>query len=358
MSVILVTSDGYASFRKTMEHLRAQTVQNRLEVVVLAPSAAQPDLDPSSVEGFHNVQVVPFGTLNSLGAGRAAAVRAARAPIVAFAENHCFPAPDWAQTLIEAHRGPWVAVGPSLGNANPRTLRSWTLLLTCFGPCVERTTAEETAYLAWHNTSYKRTAFLETTQELGDLLAVEGFLQARLRSQGLRLWMQPAARTMHTNSTRWRSWFGVLFLGGRSYGANRAKSWSVGRRLLYAGGFFLIPLVRFPRVLRDLREANLAGRLLPQILPCLGLALLVHSVGEVAGYLAPEQRGYLREIEEGFNEAGLAGAAAVLGGLAVWAAHADEMASAKVVATATIARSPNGITAYYCSTYYRVQRVH
>jgi GT2 family glycosyltransferase len=238
------------------------------------------------MEGFHSYQLVSFCPLRSMGAARAAAVNVAQAPVVAFAENHCFPAPGWAQALIEAHRGPWVAVGPSLGNANPRTLRSWTLLLTGFGPCVERTMAAEASCLAWHNSSYKRTALLETGEKLGDLLDVEGFLQARLTSQGLRLWMQPAATSLHTNTTRWRCWFEELLLGGRIYASKRAESWSVGRRLFYASAFFLIPFVRFPRVLRDLREANLTGRLFPQILPCLGLALLIHALGEMIGYLA------------------------------------------------------------------------
>jgi hypothetical protein len=286
MSVILVTADGYANIRITMEHLRVQSAKDQLEVVVVAPPEEGRRLDPRDMEGFHSFQIVPFDPLPSMGAARAAAVRAARAPVVAFAENHCFPAPGWAEALIEAHRGPWVAVGPSLGNANPRTLRSWTLLLTGFGPCVGRTLAKEASSLAWHNTSYKRTALLEMGEQLGELLDVEGFLQARLKSQGLRLCMQPAATSLHTNTTRWGYWFEELFLGGRIYASKRAESWSVGRRLLYASAFFLIPLVRFPRVVRDVREAHLEGRLFPQILPCLGLGLLVHALGEMAGYLA------------------------------------------------------------------------
>ena len=286
MSVILVTPDGYANIRKTMECLRAQTAQNCLEMVLVAPTQVGLQLDPREMEGFHSYQVVPFCPEPSTGEARAEAVRAARAPVVAFAENHCFPAPGWAAALIEAHRGPWVAVGPSLGNANPRTLRSWTLLLTGFGPCLQRTKPQEARALPWHNTAYKRSALLEIGRELGTLLDVEGFLQSRLRSQGDRLWLQPAATAVHTNTTCWREWAEEFFLGGRLYASRRAESWSVGRRLVYASAFFLIPLVRFPRVLRDFREANLFQKLFPRILPCLGLGLLIHAVGEMVGYLA------------------------------------------------------------------------
>src|SRR5262245_66348489 len=38
MSVVLVTPDSYENIRKTMEHLRAQTVPDQLEIVIVAPS--------------------------------------------------------------------------------------------------------------------------------------------------------------------------------------------------------------------------------------------------------------------------------------------------------------------------------
>jgi hypothetical protein len=43
---------------------------------------------------------------------------------VAFIEDHGFPARDGAEKLIEAHVGPWAAVGYAFTNANPKSYLS------------------------------------------------------------------------------------------------------------------------------------------------------------------------------------------------------------------------------------------
>src|SRR3989304_2271303 len=89
MSIVIVT-DAFDTIRKTVAHLRAQTVRGR-------PRAAAP-------------------------------------PPVPLAESHCSPDPAWAEALLDAHRGPWAAVGPALYNANPGTSVSWVNLLMDYGP--------------------------------------------------------------------------------------------------------------------------------------------------------------------------------------------------------------------------------
>ena len=53
MSVVIVTPDSYETIRKTVEHLRAQTVKDRLEIVIVAPSAepATPSQAGAAEEG-------------------------------------------------------------------------------------------------------------------------------------------------------------------------------------------------------------------------------------------------------------------------------------------------------------------
>ena len=62
----------------------------------------------------------------------------AHAPIVALAEDHCFPEPGWADALIRAHQGPWAVVGPVVRNANPATIVSWCDFVIGYGPWMER----------------------------------------------------------------------------------------------------------------------------------------------------------------------------------------------------------------------------
>ena len=52
MSVVIVTPDNYQVIRKTIRHLRAQTIKDRLEIVISAPSEKELDLIESDLEGF------------------------------------------------------------------------------------------------------------------------------------------------------------------------------------------------------------------------------------------------------------------------------------------------------------------
>src|SRR5512139_3991961 len=161
MSVVLVTPRRYDAIRKTMEHLAAQTVLDQLEIVIVAPSAATLDLDAADLTAFGRIRVVEVGEITSTGRAVAAGVREASAPVVTYAEEHAYPAADWAEALIKAHRQPWAAVGVAIANANPGNMISWASLFTDFGPWVEPAEAGEISQLPWHHTSYKRAVLLE-----------------------------------------------------------------------------------------------------------------------------------------------------------------------------------------------------
>src|SRR5688500_17795973 len=112
MSVILVTPGRFSIVACTVEHMRAQTVRDRLEIVIVAPSREQLQLDERKLDGFCRIQVIEAGKLKSIADGNAAGIRHASAPIIALTENHCFPEPGWAEALIRAHRESAAVVGP------------------------------------------------------------------------------------------------------------------------------------------------------------------------------------------------------------------------------------------------------
>src|SRR5882724_9114742 len=114
MSVVIVTPDSYETIRKTVEHLRAQTVKDRLEIVIVAPSAEQATPAGRELNDFSRFRIVPVGAIESIARAHAAGIRQASAPVIVLAEDHSFPEPGWAEALIEGHRQPWAAVGPVL----------------------------------------------------------------------------------------------------------------------------------------------------------------------------------------------------------------------------------------------------
>src|SRR6267142_6397126 len=99
MSVVLITPDNYGAIRKTIGHLRAQTVKNWLELVIVAPQSDNLNLNKSDLQDFCQFRVVEVGRITATGKALAEGFRRASAPIVTYAEEHSYPEPGWAEAL-------------------------------------------------------------------------------------------------------------------------------------------------------------------------------------------------------------------------------------------------------------------
>jgi hypothetical protein len=281
LSVILAT-DRLETIRDVLERLGEQTARERLELVVVTPSAFE-----LAEDGFGAVRVVETaGDPIDVARLRAEGVRAASAPAVLLAETHSFPAPDSLERLIERHREPWAAVGQAICNGNPQTMRSWTNLFLDYGPWADPHPGGVLRELPTHNSSFKRAALLACGERLAELLRYSEAVNAALRERGGSLYLEQRARTFHVNVSRATSWVVERSAAGRAYAASRAAEWPAWRRAAYALGSPLIPLVRGRRVLRDIRRTGRSAELLPRILPALAVGLTLSALGELAGYAA------------------------------------------------------------------------
>jgi hypothetical protein len=295
LSVIMLTPDSGATLLRTIRALAAQTARRRLELVFVIPAAGQLQVDPRDLSAFGSCQVVEIGAMTSTAAARAAGVRAARAPVVAFAEDHSFPMAGWAEALIDAHRGPWTGVGPVMHNANPDTATSWANLLVDYAPWVDPIPFGEYDHIPGHNSSYKRNALLAFGDALQDVLEAESVLQWDLRGRGHRFAIEPSARTRHENFAKPGASVALRFHSGRLFAANRAREWSVGRRAFYACAAPLIPAVRMARTIGVLRRIQLPASL--RLLSLLALLFLVDGFGELLGY-ASGSGGSMRRLTD------------------------------------------------------------
>lgn len=283
LSAVIVTPDGHRAIERTVEHLRDQTVADRIELVVVGRLDSEADVPGAA--GLHSIRTVDFGVIESTGRALAAGFRRARAPLVVCCEEHSFPEPGWAEALIAAHSGPWAAVGVELDNANPGSATSWAHLFSDFGAAVSRTRGGPASELPGHHTAYKRSALQRYGPRLGEMLEQEWVLHDDLRSRGERLYLEPRARASHLNVSRLGANLFSEFHGGREFGAYRARlrSWSFARRLLYVAAAPLIAVVRMVRTLGHVRRSGRAD-LLPRLLPVLALSLLANCLGQALGY--------------------------------------------------------------------------
>lgn len=286
LTVALLAEGGFGTIARTVSHIAAQAEASQIELLLLA---ARPDglqVDADAVRGFHSVRVLPVSLARGSGAARALAVREAAAPVVAFAEDHCFPGLGWARALLDAHQGPWAAVGPVVSNANPTTTVSWADYLMGYGPWIAPGKSEEREHLPGHNSSYKREPLLPFGEELDSLIEAETALQWRLRELGHRLYQEAAARTAHTNFEQWGTWLHVTYHAGRVFAATRALAWSPARRVAFAAASPLVPLVRLRRHLAQAVGAKWPLSRILRVTPTLLIGLIVDAAGQCAGSLA------------------------------------------------------------------------
>jgi hypothetical protein len=287
LSVILYAADSLATVATTLSHLRAQTARDRIELALVGPASVCGGFDPGGGADFAAVRIVEVAPGADAPVARAAAVRAAAAPIVALVEDHSFPEPEWAAALLAAHEGPWAAVGPVIGNANPATALSWANLFINYGPWVPPRPAGVARDLPGHNSSYKRARLLAYGAHLERAMERETLLHADLCTRGDQLYLEPRARTNHVNVSRWTSTVVDQYYGGRVFAGTRAAAgWPVGRRVRHAARTPVRTAGWLAAILRAQtgvdRGAPAWGRVLPGVVVGLG----ARAVGELVGYLA------------------------------------------------------------------------
>lgn len=284
MSVVVITPDRYLTIRKTVRHLRAQKICGSLEVILVAPSAGDLCLDETEMKSFLQHRVVEVGAISSTARARVAGALASSAPIVAFAEDHAYPAPGWAEALVKRHREDWAAVGPVMTNANPRSITSWANLLIEYAQWLDPTEGGPREHLPGHNCSYKREILLEYGERLEAMLDAESILHWDLLRRGHRLYLEPKARTFHQNFSVQFPSLTLRFNGGRLFASSRARCWPLWRRAIFTCAAPLIPAVRCLRITRELFRPGRPRHLLPRLLPALILGLVFDGAGEMAGY--------------------------------------------------------------------------
>lgn len=298
-SVILVASAGQESISRTLACLRRQTIAECLELVLAARPHEVEGLRTLDPEGFFGIKIVSADFTTSAIA-RAPAIRAARADIVLFVEDHSFPTrPDWAERLVAAHQAGHVAVGPMMRNANPKTPTSWANLAIEYGQWINVGSAGYVDQLPGHNSSYKRAALLQYGDDLAEMLEAEWVLHNALRDQGETLWIDPEVSTAHLNFSEFKSAMRLHYLEGRMFAASRSLNWGALRRFVYALSFPAIFSVRFVRIASQLLSSAAARPYFLRTLPSCIILLMLSAVGEGMGYAFSDggQRAELGALE-------------------------------------------------------------
>ena len=301
LSVVLVATRAYALIRNAVRNLARQR-DIPIELVIAAPSAFASSIDDqgkTDLASFARWQHVVVADDTPFDAARAAAVRAASAPLVAFAEDHSFPQPGWAAAIAAAFGDGVSVVGPVVQNGNPQSVTSRANFLLEYGEWMPPGRPNGHKHLPGHNSAYRRDVLLALGDRLTTMIEAESVLHWELGRDGHRLIQEPRAVTRHVNFSRALPSLALRYHLGRMFAARRAAHWPLTKRLAYAAAFPLVALIRVVRVARMGQNPGAMAEVV-SALPMVGVMVTVSSLGEAVGNLTRaggSTSDYLSDIE-------------------------------------------------------------
>jgi len=288
LAVIVVVASVRERIERLVHALQTQSMASRMEVIFADIAAdGAPELQP--VAGVATT-VVRLPDSRDVGHARAEALRRARAPVVAYLEDHTVPSPGWAAAVVATMRDPQaVAAAYAFTNGSPDTWWYRSVFMVEYGSMAYPLPRTADGLMAANNVAYRREPLLALGDRLDALLEQDFFLQ-RAMGQDLRVVLAREAVLAHQTNT----FVGELLRGhfefGRFFAARRVQheKWSLAKRLCAAPAVpLLVPLLRLGRMVRCLPGRSLWGTFL-SALPAYALLYTCDALGEACGYLGGE----------------------------------------------------------------------
>lgn len=281
---VVVATDTLATLRPVLERLRRQHRRDRVELVLVVPHGTDSDgLTPLRSE-LAGVILVEVDDIDPLHRARAAGVRAATAPLVFLGETHSFPAAGFVDALLQRFNGPWAAIAPGFGNANPKGAWSWSGFLSDYARWATDLPAGEIDDVPRYNAAYRRDLLLGLGDDLDEAFGFGDALPNHMKRRNGRCYLETAARLDHANVARPLAWVHERFVAGLLIAEERARAWPLWRRLGYLVASPLIPFVLLYRTLPGIAATARSVRIPRFTLPLVVFGMFVKAAGEMCGY--------------------------------------------------------------------------
>jgi Glycosyl transferase family 2 len=287
LSVVCFGSPHRERTTRCLAALGAQTAADSIEVILLDAGGAADRPDPPATVA---TVVLQLPADSSLGHARAAGVRAASAPAIAFMSDHCRPEPGWAGALIEAYGQPWAAVGYAFRDSPGATYGARAARIADHGQWLaDVTSGGAVDAISYGEASYRREFLDGFGQRMEWALDSDFTLQSTVHERGLTMGVAAEAVIAHDNLATVRTNGRLSYHSSRLVGARHLDGrGTFTRRLLYAlAAPIAVPVMRTLRLARTLRGSVPAGQL-ATALPAIVVKNVYEGFGQAHGYLRGE----------------------------------------------------------------------
>ena len=258
------------------------------------PHRWQPGDHSALYSEFPGLRYVHVDDRSSITAQRLEGLKLARAPIVAFVEDHVVPHPGWLEAILGAF-----ARSDKIAVVNYCVVRDTNagyinraLQMTQYGHWMKPVRGGSIRYACCQNLAYRRDLLRQITEHNFELFECEFLTHRHLLQEGWSIWLATDAEIDHEN-------YDSLLAACRCYGslkqilgAGRAavNGWPLWKRWLWAGGMILSPVVLIGRLARSIAPRP---SLWAEFLRALPVAVVTQTWGAFC-----EARGYVRGFEQ------------------------------------------------------------
>lgn len=293
--VVGLISGRRADLERCLEALHAQTIRERLEIVV-------PYDDPCADvvglgERFPDVRFVRAEGLDTAAARRGASrehhdtlrtigLRAARGSVIALTEDHAHVAPTWCAEMKSAlARFPKAAAVGGAVECDGESALNRAVWFCDFGRYQNPLPEGPSEFVSDSNVAYRR----EALERLAGAWAAdyhETALHWAMISAGYELCTTPRVVVwQRRGGLRLRDALRERFVWAKSFAGTRSRLVGPARRAIYAALSPLLPFVMTARTARITFSRGAQTARLLRVLPHVFLLQVVWAAGEFAGYV-------------------------------------------------------------------------
>lgn len=290
-AITVAVTTGYRpeAARMTLSAIASQTIADRIELYFCIRPGADVGPVRHLLEGMGSYRIFDDMEIDTVEKCSARMSLQANAPFVAMIEDHAFPDPEWAETMVKTFEANGVdGVGSGMLNANPGTQLSWANFMLSYAHWAEANPEGPTDWISHHNGSFRLSALqMLTPEEVIEGCNREGDVVKTLKEKGAKLYFKPDGRIRHINPSSLSSTSRLRSDVGRLYGWNRARneSWGPLKRVAYFVLGPAIPILRYVRmrhvVFKQLPDINERSHGLALI-----IGLVLDAAGQMMGYVA------------------------------------------------------------------------
>jgi hypothetical protein len=285
LTVGLIAGELRNRAERSLEHLLRQTALDQIEIVVIDVRPQKGDFagaDHPRVRYFHRPDLSYYCEM------QVELVMQARAPLVAFIEDHSYAVPGWAAAILKTFEHPRVsAVNYTFTNAVGDSYRSRSILMAEYGHWMLPHPGGPVQICSSTNLAYRRDLLLNSLHQRGSVFEAEFLIHRAIQASNGEIHVAPEATVAHES---WQTvWDACLANGAnkRVLGARRAEhgKWGMITRVIWAGGMVLAPPLFIARLGWALRNRPaLWGKFLAS-LPVLVAIFSYCAWSEALGYL-------------------------------------------------------------------------